>query len=151
MKPITTRDVAETESAALTLVPLLCPGDVVFLRGDLGVGKSVFARALIRALTGDPGLEVPSPTFTLVQTYDTPSGPLSHYDFYRIRDPEEIWELGWEDARAGGIILAEWPEKIGPALAPRDRLEIVFSPLPDDPKTGRVLTLTPHGTWKDRL
>jgi tRNA threonylcarbamoyladenosine biosynthesis protein TsaE len=145
---------ADTEAMARTLAATLRAGDVLFLRGPLGMGKSVFARALIRTLCADPDMEVPSPTFTLVQTYDTPLAPLWHFDLYRLEDPDEIWELGWEDARSGPIILVEWPERLGRdgtgGLALQDRLEIVFTPLPQDPGA-RTIRLTPHGTWKDRL
>ncbi|HEY8190015.1 MAG TPA: tRNA (adenosine(37)-N6)-threonylcarbamoyltransferase complex ATPase subunit type 1 TsaE [Micavibrio sp.] len=121
-------------------------GDILFLEGDLGMGKSVFARALIRTLADEPELEVPSPTFTLVQTYDAPVGPVWHFDLYRIRDPMEIYELGWEEALDGGIVLIEWPSRLGNGLAPARRLEIRFTALPE--QDGRVITLTPYGHWE---
>lgn len=108
----------------------LKPGDILCLYGDLGMGKSVFARALIRHLAGDPALEVPSPTFTLVQTYDTPRAPLWHFDLYRLKDPEEVYELGWEEALGEAICLIEWPERLGPLL-PATRIDIHLSLLPD--------------------
>lgn len=105
--------------AALTqwaeeLAPRLPAGTIILLQGDLGMGKSVFARALIRALAPQSG-DIPSPTFTLVQAYDLPQGgQLLHYDLYRLEDPEEIWELGWEDAgNETQITLVEWPERLG--------------------------------------
>lgn len=110
----TTRTEAETAAFAAKLAPKMKPGAVLLLQGDLGAGKTVFARALIRALSGDPALDVPSPTFTLVQTYDTPAGMVWHFDLYRLKDPEEIFELGWEEALAEGIVLVEWPERLGP-------------------------------------
>lgn len=113
----------ETIAFATDFARKLKTGDIVLLRGDLGAGKSVFARAVIRALSGDLELEVPSPTFTLVQTYDTPSGEVWHFDLYRLKDPEEIFELGWEDALAGGIVLVEWPERLGPYV-PKTTQEI---------------------------
>lgn len=113
------------------------------------MGKSVFARALIRELTVQPDLEVPSPTFTLVQTYDTIKGPLWHFDLYRIKAPEDVYELGWEDALSEGIVLVEWPSRLNSTLAPHNRLEIGFTQ--SDKKGGRHLTFTPHGQWKDRL
>lgn len=113
----------ETAKAAAELAAELQPGDAVFLHGTLGMGKSVFARGLIRALTNDPVLEVPSPTFTLVQTYECAgenSGfPVHHYDLYRIEDPEEIFELGWEESLTGGITIVEWPERLGPYIGAR--------------------------------
>lgn len=140
----------DTAARAAALAPLLRPRDVVFLEGTLGMGKSVFARALIRTLCGQPDLDVPSPTFTLVQTYDTAAGPLWHFDLYRIRDPEEIYELGWEDARSEGIVLVEWASKLTPGLAPRDRLEIGLTPSSQH-QGARDITLTLYGQWKDRL
>ncbi|MDB5491962.1 MAG: tRNA ((37)-N6)-threonylcarbamoyltransferase complex ATPase subunit type 1 TsaE [Micavibrio sp.] len=139
----------ETAEFARDLALLLRAGDVLFLEGDLGMGKSVFARALIRELSAAPDLEVPSPTFTLVQTYDTIKGPLWHFDLYRIKAPEDVYELGWEDALAEGIVLVEWPSRLNSALAPRNRLELGFSTA--DKEGTRHLTFTPHGQWKDRL
>ncbi|HNQ91671.1 MAG TPA: tRNA (adenosine(37)-N6)-threonylcarbamoyltransferase complex ATPase subunit type 1 TsaE [Alphaproteobacteria bacterium] len=104
----------ETIRFAADFTRKLKPRDVVLLRGDLGAGKSVFARSVIRALSDNPELEVPSPTFTLVQTYDTSGGEVWHFDLYRLKDADEIFELGWEDALAGGIVLVEWPERLGP-------------------------------------
>jgi tRNA threonylcarbamoyladenosine biosynthesis protein TsaE len=119
-------DLAATEALAARLAPMLRPGDAVLLDGPLGAGKSAFARALLRAATGDPGLEVPSPTFTLVQSYDLPVGPAYHFDLYRLSGPEGLAELGWEEAREG-IVLVEWPERLGP-LAPPDALRIHLTP-----------------------
>lgn len=99
-------------------------GDCVALEGDLGAGKSTLSRAFIRALAGDPDLEVPSPTFTLVQNYDL-SIPVAHFDLYRLSDPSELDELGLEEALADGICLVEWPGKAGRGL-PRTRIEIEF-------------------------
>lgn len=96
---------------AQALAPQLIQGDVLFLNGPLGVGKSTFARALIRSLAKDPNLTVPSPTFTLVQTYHTKPYPLWHFDLYRLKDPMELFELGYEEALALGILVIEWPEK----------------------------------------
>ncbi len=140
---------ADTERFAQQMAARLRRGDVLFLEGDLGMGKSVFARALIRSLTGDPGLDVPSPTFTLVQTYDTEKGPLWHFDLYRIKDPDEIWELGWEEALGGGIILVEWPSRLGNGLAPPDRLTLGFTANPQQPEQ-RVIKTTPFGAWERR-
>ncbi|WP_207477771.1 tRNA (adenosine(37)-N6)-threonylcarbamoyltransferase complex ATPase subunit type 1 TsaE [Arenibaculum pallidiluteum] len=119
--PIDLPDEDATRALATRLAPRLRQGDLVALRGDLGAGKTAFARALIRALT-DPEEEVPSPTFTLVQTYDAPSGTIWHFDLYRLAGPEEVLELGWDEA-AGGIALVEWPERLGRMLPP-DRLEL---------------------------
>ena len=105
-----------TESLGATLAVRLKRGDVVGLRGDLGTGKTTLARAIIRAAADDPDLIVPSPTFTLVETYDTPRGPFWHFDLYRLETPEQVFELGWEDALAEGIVLIEWPERLGPLM-----------------------------------
>ena len=99
-------------------------GDHVALSGDLGTGKSTFARALIRAIADDAGLEVPSPTFTLVQTYDL-RVPVAHFDLYRIADAAEIDELGFDEALADGICLVEWPEK-GSGVLPSDGITLRF-------------------------
>lgn len=116
----------ETSEIAAQFAPRLRGGDVLCLHGTLGIGKSVFARALIRALARDPLLEVPSPTFTLVQLYDTKDATVFHFDLYRIEDPEEIFELGWEEACAEGIVIVEWPERLGPHL-PVPRIDVHFS------------------------
>lgn len=96
----------------------------IFLTGPLGAGKSVLARALIRTLCEKPELTVPSPTFTLVQTYDLPGGtPLHHYDLYRLKDAKEIYELGWEESLSEGISLIEWPDRLA-GIAPAPTLDI---------------------------
>ena len=107
---------AATEALGATLAARLKPGDVVGLQGDLGAGKTTLARAIIRAAAEDPDLIVPSPTFTLVEVYDTPKGAYWHFDLYRLDDPEQVYELGWEEALAEGIVLLEWPERLGPLL-----------------------------------
>lgn len=140
----------DTAKLARYLAGILLPGDAVFLDGDLGMGKSVFSRALIRAATDIPDLDVPSPTFTLVQIYDTDPlknlGPIWHFDLYRIKTPDEIWELGWEDALQD-IILVEWPSRLGSGLAPANRLALGFS---QDKEDNRIITITPMGAWKKR-
>ncbi|ADZ72616.1 bifunctional tRNA (adenosine(37)-N6)-threonylcarbamoyltransferase complex ATPase subunit type 1 TsaE/phosphotransferase [Polymorphum gilvum] len=104
-------DEAATVRLAEDLAAILAPGDVVTLSGDLGAGKSTFCRALLRALADDPDLEVPSPTFTLVQHYDLPRLPVAHVDLYRIEDPEELDELGLDEGLETGAALIEWPER----------------------------------------
>lgn len=115
-RTITSASEADTQAEAARVAAAMKGGDVLLLEGDLGAGKTVFARALIRALAGDSGLEVPSPTFTLVQTYDTPRGIVWHFDLYRLEEPEEIYEIGWEEALAGGIVIVEWPERLAGRL-----------------------------------
>src|SRR5271166_7081049 len=113
----TTLDIAAAQAAWLEA------GDFIGLTGDLGAGKTTFARGLIRALAEAPDVEAPSPTFTLMQVYDAPRGPVVHADFYRLRGPRELYNLGWDEAIAGAIAIVEWPERIAPALPP-DRLEV---------------------------
>lgn len=103
-------DDAATAAFGQRLAAALRPGDIVQLEGDLGAGKTALARAIIRALSGDPEMDVPSPTFALVQPYDTPVGPLLHADLYRITDPRETDELGLLD-RPEAIVLLEWAER----------------------------------------
>ena len=107
---------AATESLGETLAMRLKPGDVVGLTGDLGAGKTTLARAIIRAAADDPDLIVPSPTFTLVEVYETLRGTYWHFDLYRLEAPEQVYELGWEEALADGIVLLEWPERLGSLL-----------------------------------
>jgi tRNA threonylcarbamoyl adenosine modification protein YjeE len=108
-------DQAATTAFGAALAAELRPGEVVLLEGDLGAGKSTLARALIRALVGDPGLDVPSPSFALVQPYETPAGPVLHADLYRLGSAAEIEELGLFDS-PDAILIVEWPER-APVLA----------------------------------
>ncbi|MBY0272893.1 MAG: tRNA (adenosine(37)-N6)-threonylcarbamoyltransferase complex ATPase subunit type 1 TsaE [Alphaproteobacteria bacterium] len=105
----------ETAVVARSLALKLRPGDVVLLRGELGAGKSTFARALIQALCGEETI-VPSPTFTLVQTYEASEFTLWHFDLYRLNSPEEVYELGIEEALQRGVCLIEWPDRLGSHL-----------------------------------
>ena len=139
-------DEAATAALAARISALAEVGDVIALKGDLGCGKTSFARAFIRARGGAE--EVPSPTFTLVQIYEFGSVAIWHFDFYRIKSPEEAWELGIEDAFIEGISLIEWPERLGPLL-PRRRLEIEFL-FGDRPEARRVLIDVGEG-WQQRL
>ena len=117
-------DEAATAALATRLARLVRRGDVIALKGELGAGKTSFARAFIRARAGHDEI-VPSPTFTLMQVYELPDLSIWHFDGYRLRDPEEGWELGIEDAFRDGVSLIEWPERFGP-LIPQRRLEITF-------------------------
>ena len=110
-------DEAATARLGQDLALALRPGDAVALSGDLGAGKTSLARALIRAMAGDPALEVPSPTFTLVQVYELRL-PIHHFDLYRLSSPDELDELGLDEALAGGAALIEWPERAGGRLPP---------------------------------
>lgn len=113
-------DQAHTERVARALGNLLHVGDFVALHGELGAGKTTFARALIQGLNPDE-TEVPSPTFTLVQVYESPKGPLAHLDLYRLSDSSEVYALGFDELRMG-IMLVEWPERLG-SLLPAGRVD----------------------------
>jgi tRNA threonylcarbamoyladenosine biosynthesis protein TsaE len=112
---------AETEALGARIAAALRPGDLIALGGDLGAGKTTLARAILSALGVTEAM--PSPTFTLVQRYDTPSLVVHHYDLYRIEDPRELDELGLEEALDQGAALIEWPERAGGRL-PDDRLNL---------------------------
>jgi tRNA threonylcarbamoyl adenosine modification protein YjeE len=103
-------DDAATAALGAELAADLAPGDLVLIEGDLGAGKTALARAIIRSLAGDPLLDVPSPTFALVQPYDTARGPVLHADLYRLGDPREVEELGLLD-NPEAIVLVEWAER----------------------------------------
>ena len=119
-------DLAATEALGARLAAALRPGDAVLLDGPLGAGKSALARALVRAAAHDPALDVPSPSYTLVQAYDTPRGPLHHFDLWRLDGPGGVVELGWDEARLG-IVVVEWAERLG-ALAPPGAVRIALAP-----------------------
>ncbi|CUH38822.1 ADP-binding protein [Jannaschia seosinensis] len=127
-------DLAATARFAERLAPLLRGGDVLLLRGPVGAGKSAFARALIGALRSRAGLppeDVPSPTFTLVQTYDTGPFETWHADLYRLSDPSEIIELGLDAAFGTALCLVEWPDRLGQD-APNDALTLTLEVMEDD-------------------
>lgn len=144
-------DLAATSLLARRLGPLLRAGDVVALHGQLGAGKTAFARALIQGLQEDPE-EVPSPTFSLVQQYKIGALCLWHFDLYRISSPAEAYELGIEEAFAEGISLIEWPENLG-GLLPPGRLDIYLSLPPGAGFDGtlRLVRMEAHGNWRSRL
>ncbi len=128
---IFTQNEDQTAALGAHVAGRLRAGDVLLLSGDLGAGKSVFARGVIRALAGDPDLVVPSPTYTLVQSYETPRGTVWHFDLYRVERAEEVPEIGWDAAReSGGIALVEWPEKMG-LFVPPEGGRFVFGAAPD--------------------
>lgn len=144
-------DAEATEALARRLAPLFRAGDTLLLTGDLGSGKTSFARAVIRALPGPLGEdlsheEVPSPTFTLVQIYERAVAPVWHFDLYRLSAAEEIYELGWEEADGEALVLVEWPERLG-ALAPPDALTLTFA----YEGAGRRVTLAGNSAWRQRL
>lgn len=145
--PIILQDEAATARLAAVLAPRLRPGDALLLSGPIGAGKSAFARALIRARLGNPAEDVPSPTFTLVQTYEDAGGDLWHCDLYRLTQPEEALELGLDEAFASAICLIEWPDRLG-AAAPEGALRLEFAALADG--THRVAIEAPEA-WAGRL
>jgi tRNA threonylcarbamoyl adenosine modification protein YjeE len=136
----------ETATAHLMadLALLVGAGDVITLSGDLGAGKTAAARAMIRYLAGDEALEVPSPTFTLVQGYDLPSFPLVHADLYRVNDASELEEIGLSPLPEGTVALIEWPER-APGALPVDRIDIALSHRPALGSTARAAVITGHG------
>jgi tRNA threonylcarbamoyladenosine biosynthesis protein TsaE len=136
-------NLAATETLATSVAALTRPGDVILLEGELGAGKTAFARAFLRAATGDPALEVPSPTFTLVQSYDTPIGVVHHFDLWRLEGPSGLMELGWADACAD-IVLVEWPDRLG-LLRPAAALTVALHLTGAD---SRRIVLS---GWSDRL
>ncbi len=144
--PAATRELAERLAARARC------GDVFALGGDLGAGKTTFARFFINAfaaLGGDAAPdEVPSPTFTLVQHYEFDRATIYHFDLYRIEKAEEAYELGIEDAFADGISLIEWPDRLD-GLLPDSRLDIEL--LPGPAQSARIAVLAGHGGWKDRI
>ncbi|HFB55535.1 MAG TPA: tRNA (adenosine(37)-N6)-threonylcarbamoyltransferase complex ATPase subunit type 1 TsaE [Hellea balneolensis] len=137
-------DPAATMAFGARMAGVLRSHDVVCLTGGLGVGKTSFSRGLIQELCGS--MEVPSPTFTLVQTYRAPAFDIWHFDLYRLQASEDIWELGIEDALDGGVCLIEWPDRIENMLN-GDELNIDF----DFSGQGRTAMLSGGKHWKNRL
>ncbi len=138
---------ADTQGLAAALAHEAKPGDIICLYGPLGSGKSVFARAFVRALTG-AHTEVPSPTFTLVQHYDAPGFEIVHADLYRLEHDEEIIEIGLEEGFDDAVTLIEWPQRLGRFL-PASRLDLELTIEADKARTA---TLTAHGKhWSDRM
>jgi len=136
--------IESTCALAQKIAALLRPRDVVLLQGDLGAGKTTFARAALQAM-GVAG-DMPSPTFTLVQTYDVPVGPVFHFDLYRLKQPEEVEELGFDDACGEGIVFVEWPDKAAPYM-PRETLTLRFYKRADGL---RVADISATQAWAER-
>jgi tRNA threonylcarbamoyl adenosine modification protein YjeE len=136
----------ETATAHLMadLALLIGPGDLITLSGDLGAGKTAAARAMIRYLADDAALEVPSPTFTLAQSYDLAPFPLVHADLYRVNDPTELEEIGLSPLPEGTVVLIEWPERAAGAL-PEDRIDIALSHRPALGSAARAAEITGYG------
>jgi tRNA threonylcarbamoyladenosine biosynthesis protein TsaE len=142
-------DEAATKALGENLSRLVDAGDFIALRGDLGAGKTALARALIEARLARHGLreDVPSPTFTLVQTYETPDLLMTHVDLYRLERPEDAAELGLAEALDEGLVLAEWPDKL--AALPKDRLDIDIRIVGEGGR--REARLVGRGSWARRL
>jgi tRNA threonylcarbamoyladenosine biosynthesis protein TsaE len=138
-------DEAATARLGRAVAHALRRGDAVELRGGLGAGKTTLARAAIRALT-TPEEEAPSPTFTLVQTYDGPEFPIAHFDLYRLESAAETRELGLDEAVEEGAVLIEWPERLGGEPASPHTLNIELA----TEGAGRRARITPHGSWRTR-
>ena len=133
----------ETEALAARIARTLMPGDTLLLDGPIGAGKSALSRAVIRAALGNPLEEVPSPTFTLVQTYHAPEYEIWHCDLYRLSSPDELVELGLDDAFDTAVCLIEWPDRLG-SDAPEGATRVNIEPIGD---TSRRLHLTGTKRW----
>ena len=143
-------DEAGTNELARDIASLLKAGDLVALAGDLGVGKTTFARALIRKVLDDATLEAPSPTFTLMQIYEADAVRVVHADFYRISSSADLAGIGWEEAVEDAIVLVEWAERAPDAL-PADRLDVRLSFGDADNRDARRVTVSGHGAFAARL
>lgn len=139
----------ETRELAAVVASFVGAGDLVTLSGDLGAGKTAFARALIRTLTGDPDLEVPSPTFTLMQVYEGGEFPIVHADLYRISNSDELADLGWDEATESALVMVEWAERAGGAL-PAERLDVNLT-IPPGADDSRIVEMTGYGAFAPRL
>ncbi len=142
-------DEQATRRFATDLAGALEPGDLITLSGDLGAGKTAFARALIRHLAGNETIEVPSPTFTLVQSYELPRFTLIHADLYRVSSAAELAELGFEDVPEGAVVLMEWPDRAAGAL-PADRIDIAFTLVAGAGPDVRQVRYTGYGAFAAR-
>jgi tRNA threonylcarbamoyl adenosine modification protein YjeE len=142
-------DVNATEHLAMDIAATIVADDVVTLSGDLGAGKTTLARAILRYLAGDAQLEVPSPTFTMLQVYNLPRISVVHADLYRIEQAADLAELGWDEVEKAAL-LVEWPERAG-SLLQGDRLDIALNLAPSIGPTHRAVRLTGHGKWAARL
>ena len=143
-------DEAATILLAHRIAGFVGAGDLVTLSGDLGAGKTTLARALIRELVGESELEVPSPTFTLMQVYDGQRFTIVHADLYRIKSPDELIELGWDEAAEGALLLVEWAERAGNQL-PEDRLDVALHLNPSKGDSFRKVVFTGTGAFAARL
>ena len=146
---LTLADLATTKRLGLFLAERLLVGDVLALKGKLGAGKSELARAIIQRICPKE-TDIPSPTFTLVQTYESDSKvPLWHFDLYRLAEPDDVFELGIEEAFIEAICLIEWPERLAGYLPDRTlTIEINYDA---SANSGRRVTLRGNPAWQNRL
>ena len=145
-QPLILQTEADTAALAQRIAPLLQAGDTLLLSGSIGAGKSYFARALIRARLGNDTEEVPSPSFTLVQTYQAADVEIWHCDLYRLTTVQDVWELGLDEAFVRAICLIEWPDRLGD-MAPETALEMTFAAADGH----HLLTLRGAEAWAERL
>jgi tRNA threonylcarbamoyl adenosine modification protein YjeE len=143
-------DQVATHALAVDLAGVLEAGDLVALSGDLGAGKTTFARALIRHLAADQEAEVPSPSFTLMQAYELPRFPVLHADLYRLNDPAELTELGFDEAAENSAVLLEWPDR-AEGLLPPDRFEIALTLSPAQGSSYRNVRVSGYGQAAARV
>ncbi len=129
-------DMAATEALGRRIAARLSRGAAVLLSGDLGAGKTALARALLRAVCGDPDMEVPSPSYTLVQTYQAGALSIHHFDLWRLAGPDSLLELGWDQALEDAVVV-EWPDRLG-SLRPNNALEVTLTVLPDGGRLARL-------------
>lgn len=147
-KTIVSNSETDTQSCAHLIADHLQAGDMIALVGNLGMGKSVMARALVRRLVGQPEMDVPSPTFTLVQSYNGKKFEVWHADLYRLEHPDEVYALGLDEALDYAMIMVEWPDRL-PDYFQADCL--VISLQQGQKANSRQLTFMGNGQWKNRL
>lgn len=143
------KDRSESFQLAVSIAKMADIGDVIGLMGPIGIGKTAFARAFIRSIS-DPNEIVPSPTYTLMQLYDSGAVPIYHYDLYRIQTEIELEELGLDTAAAEGITLIEWPDRVG-ALGGHSRLNIKFEASEGGSASSRTVSFEGGASWETRL
>lgn len=146
MVQLNLNDMQATGRLAGVIAGALRKGDFIALAGALGAGKTTLARCIVQALV--PGEEVPSPTFTLVQAYDAPGFRVAHADLYRLKTAREIIELGFDEALEAGVLIVEWPDRMG-SLMPSDRLDVILEV--DDGVEERRTKIIGRGAWAERL
>ncbi|MBM3609963.1 MAG: tRNA (adenosine(37)-N6)-threonylcarbamoyltransferase complex ATPase subunit type 1 TsaE [Alphaproteobacteria bacterium] len=144
--PIELESLATLEAILEGIIPFIKNKDILLFEGPLGAGKTTSARFIIQALVGEK-IDVPSPTFNLVHTYETRDFPLWHFDLYRLKNEEELFDIGIEEALSDGVLMIEWPEKGGQIL-PLSTLKLQFHFGENDT---RFLTLIPSREWQERI